>query len=464
MKTSPLTIKLDVPEGAVFYTNIVDAIAAAIQSNKARPGQRLPTQRELARRFGVALGTVSRAYAEAARRGLVSGTVGRGTFVAPNASSTVEARRSQPLECIDLTINRPPVESCSRQFAGALARISRRRSMAPLLSHQPTAGRLEDRGAAAALIRGTGLVVEPERVVLANGVQHALAVVLGALASPGDLLVTEGINYPGIRLAAKIYNLRLQGLAMDGEGLLPDALREVCEQERPPRFLFCTPTAQNPTSSQMGQVRREAIAELAVRYKLIVIEDDIYGLMPEQPALPITALIPERSYYLTGTSKCLGAGIRLGHIVAPSQAAGDLITAAQATSWMASPLMAAIVTDWVNEGVIDRIIAANRLEAKTRQSLAADKLAGLSFSSHPFGFHLWLQLPEPWRQAEFVAQARKKALLIPSSEIFAIGRTEIPHAVRLSFGSVSDIQTLADGLQQLAILIAKGPQFQPAIE
>lgn len=448
--------------GAVYYTQIVDAIAAAVQRGTLRPGQRLPSQRDLARHLGIALGTVSRAYAEAARRGLISGNVGRGTFVSSAPLPAVVSPASTRDEVIDLAMNRPSFRGCSSAFADTLGRISRRNDLSYLLSHQPAAGRLEHRAAGAALIGATGLAAEPERVIVVNGVQHGLAVVLGALSRPGDLVVTEGINYAGIRLAARIYDLRLVGLPGDSEGLLPEALEEVCRRERP-RFLFCTPTMQNPTSATMGAGRRQAIADIVARHNLILIEDDIFGLMPEAPHLPISALIPERSYYLTGTSKCLSAGIRLGYIMAPPGAGDELIMTAQATNWMASPLMAAIVTEWLNEGEIERIIDANRAEARQRQAVAADRLAGFGYQSHPVGFHLWLQLPDPWRQAEFVMQARSRNIVIPSSEIFAIGRTEIPHAVRISLGAAADLETLRAGLERLTLMIAKGPQFDTAI-
>jgi DNA-binding transcriptional MocR family regulator len=286
-----------------------------------------------------------------------------------------------------------------------------------------------------------------------------LAAVLGARASAGDLVVTEWLNYPGIRMAAKLYNLRLKGLEIDHEGLIPDAFEAACRRDRP-KILFCTPTLHNPTSAVMGRERRKEIAAIADRYGAIVIEDDICGLMPERVNIPIASLIPERTFYLTGVSKCLSAGVRIGYIVAPTGMVDEVIGAVQATTWIASPLVAAIVTKWVNEGSIDRILTRNRSEARSRQKLAGEILKKFKVDSHPASFHLWIQLPEPWRQNEFEMQARKRGLIIPSSDAFVIGRNHKTHSVRIGLG-VADKTTLVAGLERLAALVSEGPQAEP---
>ena len=374
-KKSAIKLLDDQIDGTVRYVNILDAIISAIQSGNALPGEQLPTQRELAQRFGVAVGTVTRAYAEATRRGFLRSTVGRGTFVATR-TTTGASPIARPLQCFDLTISRPPPEGCNPELVRALGQIHRRADLSDLLLHQPIAGRQEHRLAGTELMARAGLRVEANNVVVCNGVQHGLAAVLGARATPGDVVATECLNYPGVRLVAKLLRLRLQGLDIDQNGLLPDAFETACKRERP-RFLFCTPTLHNPTSTVMDRERRRQIAAIADRYDVTVIEDDICGLMPERPIAPIASLIPERTFYLTGVSKCLSAGVRLGYIAAPSGMVEEVTTAVQATTWIASPLVAALVTSWVKEGAINRILDWNRAEAKARQMLATETLSGL---------------------------------------------------------------------------------------
>lgn len=107
------------------------------------------------------------------------------------------------------------------------------------------------------------------------------------------------------------------GLPMDSFGLIPEALDEACRQGDA-RFVYCTPTVHNPTAAVIPLDRRKAIADIIARYSLTLIENDIYGLMHDAPILPISALLPDNAHYITGASKCNGAGIRLGYVIAPT--------------------------------------------------------------------------------------------------------------------------------------------------
>lgn len=447
----------------VRYPAIVKALAEAIEKGKLRAGDRLPAQRDLAHQLDVAVGTVTRAYVELEKRGLVSCEVGRGTFVSRfrDTDPRPNARAAAP-DAIDFMINRPPSDGCRQQFATILGALARRRDLAELLGHYPSAGLSRHRTAGAAWIGRTGWLVAPQQIVVCNGVQHGLSVVFAALSNPGDLVLTEELNYPGIKLLESTYHVRLQGLTMDEHGLSPEVLEEICQRERP-RFLLVTPTVQNPTSTVMPPARRREIAAIAARHGIIVIEDDIYGLMPPTPVAPLSSLLPERSFYITGSSKCIGAGIRVGYIVAPEASVADIATAVQATTWMPTPLMAEILTTWIEDGTADKIVEWHRQEAAARQGLAARILKGCAFEGHAVGYHIWLHLPEPWRHEEFIAEARTAGVLIPSSDAFVIGRGVVPHAVRVSLGGPNERVQVEHGLAVLADVLAKGPQLRPMI-
>jgi DNA-binding transcriptional MocR family regulator len=457
--TEDITTALDLPDARsrVRYTHIVDAIAHGIQSGRLGPNQRLPTQRELAQREGIAVGTVSRAYAEAERLGLIVGEVGRGTFVAASPESP-QARAD--VATIDLTINRPPPEGVVAPFRAALRALARSPDLARVLAHQPAGGVEQHRSIAAGWIEGTGFAVTGEQIVVCNGVQHGLAAVFGALARPGDLVLTEALNYPGIRLLADLYDLRLHGVTVDAQGLVPAALDEACRRGGA-KFLFCTPTVQNPTSGVMSRRRREEIATLVERHGLTLDEDDIYGLLLPDRMLPLSALVPRQSYYVTGTSKCMAEGVRLGYVVAPAGEAMRIGTAVQATTWVASPLIAEIVSQWLQDGTADRILEWHRLEAAARQSLARTHLARYHYAGHPVGYHVWLDLPEPWRSAQFVAQARRNGVLIVPTEAFVIGRAAAPHSIRISLGGLDDRRQIETGLRVVARLLSERPQLEP---
>jgi DNA-binding transcriptional MocR family regulator len=441
----------------VRYTHIVDAIAEGIRAGRLNPSQRLPTQRELAQRERIAVGTVSRAYAEAERLGLIVGEVGRGTFVAPNPENSHAAANST--HWIDLTINRPPPQGALNPFRAALRSLAKSPDLARVLGHPPTGGVEEHRSAAAAWIAGTGMSVGSEQIVVCNGVQHALATLFGALARPGDLVLTEALNYPGIRLLAQMHDLRIRGVAIDAQGMVPAALDEACHASGA-KFVFCTPTVHNPTSAVMGARRREEIAALVERHGLTLIEDDIYGLLPRERILPLAALVPARSFYVTGTSKCMAEGVRVGYVVAPPAETMRVATAVQATTWVTSPVMPEIFTQWLHDGTADKILDWHRNEAAVRQALARTHLGRYDYVGHPVGYHIWLNLPEPWRSEQFVAQARRSGILILPAEAFVIGRAVAPHSVRISLGGLDDRCQIETGLRGVARLLSQRPQFE----
>jgi DNA-binding transcriptional MocR family regulator len=442
------------------YLAIADAITEDLDHGRLKPGSRLPTHRDLADRLGVTVGTVSRGYAEAARRGLLSGEVGRGTFVRQWSSQlAVLGSRSLSVGEIDLSVNHPPLsfsQTHRHTLQETLASLARREDLSSLLGYPPDGGTPDHREAGAVWIRRVGLEAPPEQVLVCSGSQHALATVFASLLKPGDLVLTEALTYPGMKAAASLLHLRLQGLPMDEDGLRPDAVEAACRNGGA-RALYCVPTIQNPTTSVMPERRRREIAEIATTHGLWIVEDDIHALLPEERPLPITAFAPERSYYLTSTSKTLAPGLRVGYILAPRGAAERIAAAIRAITWASAPLMAEIASTWIRDGTADSIVRERRREASARQSLARAALGSAEIQAHPQGYHLWLRLPQPWRSDNFTAEARRRGVKVTPSETFAVERGLAPDAVRVCLGVPSTRGELEKGLQLLAQTLGASP-------
>ena len=436
------------------YRAIADALAADMQAGKLKPGARLPTHRDLAYRLGVTVGTVTRAYAEAQRRGLLEGHVGRGSFLAgpPQPAPGLGSSESGRAGMIELGLAFPPQPN-DELLQRTLAELSRQSGVARLLSYQPHAGMAHHRAAGAAWIRRHGLEVPPERVIVTAGAQHGLAIVAGALLKPGDLLLSESLTYPGLRSVGELFKLRLKGVAMDESGLLPEPLEEICRAEAP-RAIYCMPGLQNPTGAAMPPERRQAIAAILRRYRVALIEDDIYGfLVGELP--PLSATLPELGHYLVGTSKSLGPGLRIGFLVVPPGPSTDYIGVLRATTWMASPLVAEIVCRWISNGTAARLADTQRAAAAERQVLTAGRLAGFDYRAHPNSFYGMLHLPQPWRASHFVTAAARRGLSLRAAETFAVGQPA-PEAVRLCI-SCLDHETLNEALNRILVLLHEGP-------
>src|SRR5712691_10716370 len=257
------------------YLAIADALADDAAAGRLRAGTRLPTHRDLADRLALTVGTVTRAYAEAARRGLVSGEVGRGTFVRAAARPGPAGLPAEGSGFVDLSANLPPATRGDGEAATlgrTLGRLSRHADLGRLLAYPPDGGRREHRAAGAEWVRRSGLAAPPERVLVSSGSQHGMTAVFAALTSPGDVVAAESLTYPGMKTLAGLLSLRLPGLAMDEHGLRPDALAAACRGRRP-KALYCVPTLQNPTSALMPEERRREIARLAREHGVILVED-----------------------------------------------------------------------------------------------------------------------------------------------------------------------------------------------
>jgi DNA-binding transcriptional MocR family regulator len=444
------------------YAAIAEALAEDAGGGRLLPGTRLPTHRELAEELGVTVGTVTRAYAEAARRGLVSGEVGRGTFVRaavrPALASLARPPGDRPL--IDLSANLPPAGTDGGEAATlsrTLSALARGRDLARLLAYPPEGGALSHRAAGAEWARRAGLAVGPEDVLVSSGGQHGMTAVFAALFAPGDVVLTEALTYPGMKTLAGLLALRLQGVAMDEDGLRPDAFAAACRARRP-KALYCVPTLQNPTTSVMPAERRAEIAAIAREHGVLVVEDDVHGRLLARPRPPIASLARDVAVYVTGTSKVLAPGLRVGFIVAPPALRPAIAAAIRGTTWMAAPLMAEIVARWIKDGTAERILARKRKEASARHRLAMQAFDGFAVQAHPDAYHLWLAVPKPWRAETYADAARRAGVALTPAAAFAVGRSAPPEAVRLSLGAALDRDTLVRALGILSGLLRSAPE------
>jgi DNA-binding transcriptional MocR family regulator len=441
------------------YAAIVEAIAEEIERGRLKPGDQMPTHRDLATHLGVTTGTVTRAYAEAARRGLIAGETGRGTFV-KGGLLDLDLTAGEDEALIDLSSNNPPPSAgdlLGQALARTLSDLSARRGLSALLTYQPeAAGAERHRAAGAEWIARSGLRTRPEQVLVCNGALHAMTVVFSTLCRPGDTVFTESLTYPGMKNLANLLNLRLQGLPVDGEGIVPEAFEEACRRGAA-RVLYTIPTVQNPLGTVMTEARRREIAAVAAAHEVAVVEDDVHSFMLPSPPPPLSSFAPENSYYIMSTSKSMAGGMRVGYLAAPERMVEPLATSLRATVWMAAPLMAEIASEWIRDGTADRLVEQKRAEAVARQELAARALEGFRVDTHPLSFHLWLHLPEPWRSNEFAAQLKRRGVLVSPSEAFVPGREEAPHAVRICLGTPRSRERLEDALAVVRGVLQETP-------
>jgi len=451
---------LDVGDGPV-YESIVEALADAISAGRLHRGQRLPTHRALAKALGVDLTTVTRAYNEARRRGLTEARVGQGTFV-----SEIRARPSARVAAgidVDLSMNLPPspIEAdIEGRIVRSLAALQRDHGFSDLLRYQQAGGSSADRGIAADWLRRRVRTIDADRLVVSAGTQSALVALLLSVTRPGDVVLTDRLTYPGFKSAAASLGVRLVGVALDSEGMDPEALAEACRRHTP-KAVYLLPTIHNPTTATIGPARREELAAAIRRHDLVLIEDDAYGSL-EPKAQPIATLIPERSYLAMTLSKCMAPALRVAYVLAPDRAAASVLANALRTvSQMPVPLMVALVSRWLADGSADAIVSAVATEAAARQKLAAKALLGHSHFAHPMGHHVWLRLPAAWTRAEFAAHVQRQGLAVVTSDSFSVDG-EPDHAIRIALGAARNRSELVAALDVLVVAL-KSPAYASRI-
>jgi DNA-binding transcriptional MocR family regulator len=435
-------------EGPVYH-RIVVSLAADIESGRLRRGEQLPTHRALAKALSVDLTTVTRAYMEARRRGLTEARVGQGTFVAQSMSHLRHAVAPWPE--FDLSMNLPP-QPMQTDLEGRLTRgiaaIQREVGFSAYLAYREPGGSEAERDIAAGWLRSRIADAHGDRLVICPGTQNALFNFLIGRLSPGDVVLTEALTYPGVKAAAAYAGVRLVGVRMDENGVVPEALGRAFRKYAP-KAAYLIPTIQNPTTATMPLQRRREVAEIVRANDALLFEDDAYGPL-EPNAVPIASLIPERTYFAASLSKCIAPGLRVSFLLTPDRdAAGLLAAALRASVQMPTPLVVALVTRWLQDGSVDAIVAAIREEATARQKLAAAALAGHAYSAHPNGHHVWIPLPHIWSSAEFASHVQRRGLAIVTAETFSVDQRQ-PHAVRLSLGAASNRSELVRALDIVA--------------
>jgi DNA-binding transcriptional MocR family regulator len=441
--------RVDGREGPI-YRAIVDALQEDVGQGHLKPGAQLPTQRALADALKITVSTVTRAYGEAKRIGLIDGEVGRGTYVRQSARREQREPGEQPDgEFVDLMLNRPALNALDVHLREALSRMVHDDALESCLDYPPLGGFERHRAAGADWVGRAGVKVDASRVIVCNGAQQGLLAALAAHASHGDLIATEELNYPSIRRIADFLGLSLVGLPLDAEGIEPEALAAACKKHKF-RALVCTPCSHNPTTATMSLDRRRKILEIALSRGITVIEDDVHGPLGAGKIPTLFSLSGGATVYVSSISKAIAPGLRIGYLICGTPAASHRCAEIVHTStWGAPPLVGDIVSHWINTGVADRFIEHHLHCAEERVLLARELLEGSRMRSATNCYHVWLELPPGVQTDDFAMSLRMRNVATTPGTWFSVDGSPVK-AIRLSLGSAKSVQQLETGLRRVA--------------
>lgn len=434
-----------VRSGSEDYRVVAEAIAADIAAGRLRAGERLPPQRRFARSRGIAGSTASRVYAELARRGLVVGEVGRGTFVRAVAPPADPPGGEPARARVDLELNFPSLPGQSELLARGLSDVLRPDAFGAASAPAPVGGTAEPRRVAANLLGG----VDPDGVSFAGNGRQAIAAAVAALVPPGGRLGVEALTYPVVRGIAANRGVTLVPLELDDHGVLPGALEHAAVDA-----VYLQPALQNPLGVTMPQERKRSFAEAARARRIPVIEDRVNAFLCDEPRL--ADHIPECTIIVDSLSKRVAPGLTVGFVSAPASRRDDVGRGLRCGGWAAPGFAVEAALRWIGDGTVAELVAGKRADARRRQELVRAKLRGFAVRADERSYHCWWELPEPWRADTFVAAAARRGIAVTPAASFTITEAHAPSAVRLALAAPPE-SVLENALDTLAGIANRGP-------
>ena len=480
------------PDSATpLYRQLYEQIAAKIRSGELVSGERIPATREMAGLLGLNRTTVSAAYEMLEAEGLISGQVGRGSFVTgpqqpgrrggvawgnlvergslPQASG---APAGSAREVVSFATSRPSREMFPLdEFRASCAAVLERADLADILQLGSPSGYEPLRRYLLDDARRHGLAGDGDDLLITNGCQQALDLIGRVLLRPGDAVLVEDPIYPGLKNLLSGMGARLVGIPVTPDGLEVAQLARALETERP-RLIVVTPNFQNPTGASLPVAARLALLEAAQSAGVPVVENDPYGDL-RYAGQPLAALkrLDQRNgtVLLRSFSKVSFPGLRVGWVVGPRLLLDRLRQAKEAADLHSDQLSQAVLLEFAESG---------RLEAHRRRVLAsgAERLAatfegcrkflppGTHWTEPEGGMNLWVRLPEPLDAGELLPRARREGVNYLPARYFMVSRHD-PGALRLSFACIDPGQILK-GLEILgrvaaAELAGAAERFEP---
>ncbi|MBB3725315.1 aminotransferase-like domain-containing protein [Nonomuraea dietziae] len=442
--------------------------------DRLAPGDRLPSSRELIRRYQVGPATVSQAIATLAAEGLVVTRPGSGTYVAARAQRRAEvadtawqtvtlADRTVDTRILTGAVGSPPAGTImldggylhrslqpTQILTAALARAARR----PDAWDRAPASGLTSLRSVFATMAGGG--VSADDILITAGGQSALSMAFRAIAAPGDPVLMESPTYPGAIAAARAAGLRPVPVPMDADGLQPDLLADAFAMTRA-RLLYCQPACHNPTGTVLAPQRRRQIIDAARAAGAFVIEDDFARHLGHGTPVPPPLLADDRDgtvVYLTSLTKPAAPSLRIGALVAR----GPVMERLRATRlvddfFVTRPLQETaleLLSSPTWERHVRSLAAALRERCGALAAAVAHELPHWTLTRIPTGgLHLWVRLPYGTDDTVIADTARQHGVAVSAGNRYFA--TELPAAyLRLGFAATADRTELIEATRRLA--------------
>jgi len=435
-----------------LYLALAEQLEMDISSGSLLPGTKLPPYRELADYLDVNVSTITRAFKVCKQKGLLSGSVGSGTFVSydSTADTRMVSRYYSPhlIEMGPIT----PKSNATEEVIALLKRMMSEPDFGKLLQYGKPDGNPWQKEVAVKLIHKAGYTTYPQLLLPSNGGQNAIAAILAGVFKPGDRIGTDPLTYPGLKTAAKMLGVELIPINSHNNEMSEDGLLYACKNEHI-KGIYIMPDFHNPTTHVMSLGTRIMIARVATQNKLIVIEDAAHSLLLENSMPAVAMYSPEQTIYIASLSKAVAPGLRLAYIVAPQRFQTVLSNTLYNINLSLSPFLTELASRMIASESVDKIISENRAQIQLRNQLVNEILPVRMLSGDDACIFRWLSLPDGYSGNEFERLAEEAGVQVYASERFVVGKVKPPAAVRIVVTAPETIDDLRHALEILRRLL-----------
>lgn len=429
MINTNLNVPLDRDSEEPIYRQLIRHVRAQIESGTLPAGTRLPASRDLAQQLNISRISVVNAYAELRAEGYLSAHAGRGTFVAgerengarhngngsgnngahniieqssvPDRSLREMMRLARKPGVINFSHGTPPLEFFPVHHLKDAINTVIERDGSKALAYEVTEGYGPLRASVRDYVSALGIRCSSDHVLITGGTQQALDLVVQAVLSEGDILVTENPTYLGMIDIARTRRVQIHGIAMDDDGIRLDMLENFIIDHHP-RLIYIMPTFQNPTGRVMPIHRRRQLINLAAEYNVPILEDGVYHefRFEGEPVPPLKALDETGNViHASGFTKNLLPGMRIGYIITDGPHFERLVRVKQAADISTPGLNQRAVHLLLERGVLAQQLERNNRELRRRRDVAlaaASKCLppGSRWNIPQGGLYLWVELPK----------------------------------------------------------------------
>lgn len=434
-----------------FYQSIAALLEQDITNGFLAPGTKLPPQRELADFLDLNFTTITRAYKICEVKGFIYAVTGRGTFVAPNASHSITISREKSANLIELGFV-ASFEQTNAMIKETMQQVVDKGYFEQLLNYNDPSGIPHQKTAALNWMESFGIQTDQEHIAIVSGAQNALTIALAALFEPGNRIATDLYTYSNFIELAKIFHIKLVPILGDQFGMLPNELDRQCSQINI-HGIFLMPSCCNPTTVMISDFRKQELAAVIRKHRLVLIEDDIHafltaGMIPDYQQ-PMFHLLSEQCVYICGTSKSICSGLRVAYMVYGDALCEKILQAIFNMNVKTSSLDAEVITELILSGKAHEIVAQKKQLAQSANDLYEQYFPLGENFGHPLSFYQWLPVqghPDPF---QLITDLKRHGIRVFHSDRFLSGQSTSEHYLRIALSSTHSLDELSRGLSIL---------------